>query len=323
MQAAKLAWLDKSLAENPCELYLTAQELFGGGSIREICRMKQIATDDFPVTEQWLAENIGGLARKHNVHIGVGASVKREVVTEDFLYYGPRGELIGYHSKIALPVQDNIALGGASGITAESDYQRAVKLIEIPALGLRVGTVFCWQVFFRQFWNDLSAQSCNLVVHPVKFAPRAWYQKGIDPAGKFTRTGFTQNKGSELPEDDTLGWIRKLKYESEFKQLPIAVTCNTWDGGEKYLALVGWVDEVTHRTNLFHLPSIATTEKVVVTEYDPGLYEILMDWNDGYYGRFKDVFGAVSEKIMMRKALKIERKAQEGHAKAGLATIEI
>ena len=96
---------------------------------REICRLKGIKTDDVLVTEGWLTDNIGGLAHKHDTCIGIGASVKRrDVVTEDFLYYSRKGELLGYHSKIALPEQDSVVLKGASGITPETNYERACRV---------------------------------------------------------------------------------------------------------------------------------------------------------------------------------------------------
>jgi hypothetical protein len=266
-----------------------------------------------PVPEEWLTERIGGLARKHSVCIGIGASVKRRnVITEDFLYYSKKGDLLGYHSKIALPKQDSILTNGASELTPEADYERASGVIEIPELGVRVGTVFCWQVFFVDFWARLMEQRCSLVVHPIKFAPRAWYKKDRNLEGKETRIGFSQNSGSDLPEDDSLGWIRKLKYESEFKQLPIAVSCNTWNGGAKYLALAGWVDEVTGKTNLAHLPSTAETERVIVTTYDPALYDSLPNWNQSMYRDFKEVFEVVAAKTMMRKAIRAEKKARSG-----------
>jgi predicted amidohydrolase len=171
-----LAWLDEAIAANPCDLFVTSQELFGGGSTREWCRIKGFETDDTPVTEEWLAAKVGSIAANHGLHIGVGATVKRgDVLTEDFLYYDPNGKLLGYHSKDALPTQDSILLNGASGVTPETNFQNAYTPIVIPELGLRVGTVFCWQVFFVDFWNELMRQGCNLVAHPIKFAPRAWY----------------------------------------------------------------------------------------------------------------------------------------------------
>jgi hypothetical protein len=319
MQSEKLAWLDKAMLENPSDLFLTSQELFGGGSTREICRLKGIETDDVPVTEGWLNDHIGGLARRHNTCIGIGASVKRrDVITEDFLYYSRKGELLGYHSKVGLPVQDSVLTNGASNVTPETNYDRAWKVIELPELGIRVSTVFCWQVFFVDFWAHLMRQGCSLVVHPIKFAPRAWYKKKLNSDGKPTRVGFTQNKGSDDPNSDPLGWIRKLQYESEYKQLPIAVSCNTWDGGAKFLAMAGWIDEVTHKTNLFHLPSTAETEKVVVTEYDPALFDALPTWHKGMYRLYKEDYAAVEEKKMMRKAIRVEQRAQDGRTVARL-----
>jgi hypothetical protein len=313
MQSEKLAWLHKALAEHPSDLFISPQEFFGGGSTREWCKRQNIKTDDFPVTEEWLNDRIGSLARKHKTCIGIGASVtRRNKIMEDFRYYSRDGELLGYHSKLALPAEDSILLHGASEITPETNYERAFTSIVIPELGIRVGTVFCWQVFFVDFWTHLMRQRCSLVVHPIKFAPRAWYDKGRTVEGEKTRIGYKQEPGSDDPNSDALGWIRKLKYESEFKQLPIAVSCNTWDAGEKYLALAGWVDEVTHKTELFNLPSIAETEKVVVTEYDPALFDALPKWSKGNYAEFKADYNVVMEKTMMRKSIRSEQRAQDG-----------
>lgn len=316
--AEKLAWLDKAILDNPCDLFLTSQEYFGGGSIREICKQKGITTDDIPQSLPWLDINIGGLAKKHGVHIGVGASTTYLTgdTTENFIYYDNEGTRLGYHAKIALPRQDSVALDGASGITPETNYSAAVKVIELPKLGIKIGTVFCWQVFFMQFWNDLYKQGCNLVAHPIKFAPRAWYKKGQNAEGLNVRTGFTQNKGSELAEDDALGWIRKLMFESEFKLLPIAVTCNTWAGGEQFLALEGWIDEVSQTSNLHHLPSVPETEIVTVTSFDPTLYAKFDNWSNAYYGEHKEVFNKMAAKTMMRKALGIEARTISGQAAA-------
>lgn len=319
----KLKWLDEAITANSCDLFLTPQEYFGGGSCREICRLKGIKTDDAPVTEQWLEVQIATLAVKHKTHIGIGASVNRNgIVTEDFLYYDSAGKYLGHHSKMALPVQDSILNGGASNITPETDPSRAAKLIEIPELGLRVGTVFCWQVFFNRFWQELSDLNCNLVVHPIKFAPRAWYEKGINPQGQPTRIGFKQGTESKDGETDSLGWIRKLKYESEFKQLPIAVTCNTWNGGGQYLALVGWVDETCGRTLLQNFPSTPENEAVQVTTYNPTLYgEKLEHLSMANYKEFIEVFPTLMKGAMRRKAVRIENRAHNGRTRDKLAAV--
>lgn len=322
MQAEKLEWLDQAIAKNPCELFVTSQEFVGGGSTREICRRRNIKTDDFPVTEEWILTHVGELCRKHSVHIGFGATVQRDGInTEDFLYLDPAGTIVGYHSKIALPRVDDINTDGASQVTPEADYERAARVIDIPDLGLRVATVFCWQVFFSQFWVKLMQQRCTLVVHPIKFAPRAWYKNGKTSEELRTRIGYQQNPGSDREEDDALGWIRKLKYESEFRQVPIACSCNTWAAGKKYLALVGWVDEVvSSNTKLLHLPSTAETDAVMVTEYDPALLAMLPKFHRGLYPHFKDspegkrTYNAIMRKGMMRKALRYEERVLEAMA---------
>src|SRR5579871_1477003 len=78
MQSEKLEWLDKAIAANPCDLFLTSQEFFGGGSCREINRQKGVVTDDVPVSVDWITSKIGALAQKHNVHIGLGATVDHD-----------------------------------------------------------------------------------------------------------------------------------------------------------------------------------------------------------------------------------------------------
>jgi hypothetical protein len=140
----------------------------------------------------------------------------------------------------------------------------------------------------------------------------------LNPAGQPTRIGFAQNKESENPEDDSLGWIRKLKFESEFKELPIAVTCNTWAAGKKYLALVGWVDETTKTTKLQHIPSTAEAECVQVTTYDPTLYAELAHLSLGVYARFKEHWAELMTGTMRRKAMRIEARTRAGQTEQKL-----
>lgn len=321
LQSEKLAWLDEALAnrDNECELFLLPQEFVGGGSCREICKLKGITTDDVPVTPGWLQDNIGALAAKYCRVIGVGATVDREgVFTEDYMFFNTIGENLGHVSKMALPAQDSILTNGASRVTPEDNPDRASVAIEIPELKLRVATVFCWQVFFNHLWNDIKDNKPNLVVNAIKFAPRAWYKKGQNADGENTRIGFAQNGASKKPEDDSLGWIRKLQAESLFKELPIAVTCNTWAGGEQYLALNGFVDEVRNKTKLFHTPSTEEAERVDIFEYDPSLYDELDHLSLGVYAQFKADWQPLMAGTMRRKAIRIEQRARDGRTTTAL-----
>jgi len=110
MQAEKMEWLDRAIGDNPCDIFLLSQEFVGGGSMREVCRLKGIKTDDVPVTIEWLQEHVGGLCRKHHVHIGFGATVVRDggINTEEYLYFDPSGVLLGSHVKMALPAEDRV-----------------------------------------------------------------------------------------------------------------------------------------------------------------------------------------------------------------------
>lgn len=316
-QVEKWQWLSSAIAKTDCDLFLLPQEYFGGGSMREVCRLKGIQTDDVPVTLEYLQENIGMLGA--TCHIGIGATVNRfDVNTEDYLYFKPDGTLLGHHSKMALPAQDSVLTNGASQVTPEADLHAAASLVEIPELGLRVGTVFCWQVFFNYFWSELKANKCNLVVHPIKFAPRAWYEKGQNPDGQNTRVGFTQNSGSKDAADDALGWIRKLKFESEFKELPIAVTCNSWAGGEKYLALNGFIEETVGRTEAFPTQSTADAERIDIHTYDPSLYNDLDHLSLAVYAQYKQDWQWLMQGVMRRKAVRIEGRTLDGKTAAAV-----
>ncbi len=319
MQKQKIEWLDKALTVNKCDLFLLPQEYFGGGSCREICRLKGVQTDDVPVTPEWIETHVGDLAHKHQVHIGLGATTTRgNITTEDYHYIDPSGRVVGYHSKMALPVQDTILRNGASKVTPETDFDRAATVIHLPLLDIHVGTVFCWQVYFNEFWTMLEAQKCSLVVHPIKFAPRAWYKKGQNPAGENTRIGFTQESGSDDPESDALGWIRKLAYESEFKQLAIAVTCNAWDGGPKFLAMSGFIEKTTGRCELNHPKSVPETDLVNVHEYDPTLYDVLEHLSLANYAQFKGKWQPLMQGTMRRKSVRIEQRALDGRTAAAV-----
>jgi hypothetical protein len=272
MKDQKLEWLDKAVADNPCDLFLTPAGFVGETTCKG--HIEGFETDDAPVTESWLLDRVGSICRKHNVHIGFGATVIRtDRNSEDFVYFDSDGQVLGSHS-------------------ANVDYDRPVVPVQMPKLGIRVGTIFVWQVFSSQIWNDYK-EKVNLLVHPLEFAPGA-NQQGMS-------------------EENGLKWVRKLKFESEYKEVPIACTCNTWDAGEEYLALVGWIEEPTGRTNYVRLPCIAETEKVVVAEYGPAMFDAIPNFPFGYApGYSNEDFKALATKKMMRKALRIEKNAISG-----------
>src|SRR5712692_5384451 len=102
-RAAKLAWLEKAIDANPCDLFLTSQEFFGG---------HWIMPGDLHMDTAWLDEVIGGLAKKNNVAIGVGASVQHEHgATQDYVYYDRTGKRLGHHTKFANPGYDTVPNG--------------------------------------------------------------------------------------------------------------------------------------------------------------------------------------------------------------------
>jgi hypothetical protein len=266
--ADKTKWLDEALAKTDCDLFLLSQEYYGG---------HYVEPNHLHYEQAWLDDTVGGLARKHGKHIGVGACLKHEGgASEDFIYYSSDGENLGHHKKYALPAYDDIRANGHGKLLPETDYSRRTTPIEIPKLGLRVGTVFCWEVFSQTIWGAYSMANCNLIAHPIKFAPRGWLVKKKDENGVVHVTGFDQK-----PKDTD--WLDKLKFQSRFSMMPIAVTCNSWKIGPKFMAFVGWIDELLGRTDFHEVPSTADAEKIVVTEYNPQIFSHSHLTNPGAY----------------------------------------
>lgn len=281
-RVSKLEWLANAMRTTECDLFLTPQEYLGG---------TYIMGDDLHMEADWLKRVAGDLARSTGKALGIGACVKHETggATEDYLYFEGDGTFRGYHRKFALPSYDDVRAKGAGRLWPETSYAARVRPVEIPSLGLRIGTVFCWEVFSLSIFPAYSFAGCNLIAHPIKFAPRGWLKlsKPTDEGagGEKRVLGFDQNDKSEL-------WVDRLLAAGRHEALcPIAVSCNTWALGAKYRALVGHVDEVQHRTELLNLPSTPEQDHIHKFEMNPGFYSAL----DSLYsaGAFKEVAGSI------------------------------
>lgn len=275
---AKIKWLAEALQQTECDLFLLPQEYFGGHYIMD---------KDHHVELKWLDEKIGDLARLNQKSVGVGACVTDGGgATEDYIYYDAKGERMGAHRKFALPAYDDVRARGAGDLWPETSYSRRTTPVELPDLGLKIGTVFCWEVFSQTVFGAYSFAGCNLIVHPIKFAPRGWLKLKKE-SGHMRIVGFDQNAKSSI-------WIDKLKMASRHECLcPIAVSCNSWDLGEKFKALVGWVDEMTGTTALEDVPSVGKDSCVKVFEMNPGLYLALDSMFSA--GAFKEKAGSLDD----------------------------
>lgn len=278
-RASKLAWLEGALDANACDLFVTPQEFFGG---------HVGMPDDMHVEREWLDGEIGGLAARRKVAIGVGAATKHAsgFTTEDFLYYASDGRFLGSHRKFALPSYDDVRSKGAGKLWPETSYARRVEPVRIPELDLAIGTVFCWEVFAQTIFAAYSFAGVNLVVHPIKFAPRGWLKLENDGERRKV-VGFSQSPKSEL-------WNERLLHASKHQVMcPIAISCNTWAIGKKYMALTGHVDEVLGTTRLIDLPSVAETEHVHVFEMRPAYYRGIDSLHSA--GAFKEATGSLDD----------------------------
>lgn len=293
----KLEWLDRALEVTACDLFLTPQEYLGGHYVMK---------NDLHMDRSWMIDTIGDLARKHSKCIGVGACVKTKETgaTEDYLYFDRGGNLLGWHTKFALPSYDDARTGGHGNLWPETSYDKRITPIKIPELRLNIGTIFCWEVFSQSMWASYSFNRVNLVVHPIKFAPRGWLQNKKQLDGKLHIVGFGNAPKSEI-------WKDRLVMASRHQCLcPIAISCNSWNLGPKYSALVGKVDELMKTTDMYDIPSIGENSFIAEFEMLPEMYEGLDHHHSA--GAFKahvgtvDHFSELGEWTMHAKIRRLE-----------------
>lgn len=257
---SKMDWLSGVLDRTACDLFLTPQEYLGG---------HYIMPKELHIDRNWLVDNGGDLARKRGVHLGIGACIKsaNQGPMEDYAYFDSNGHLLGWHSKFALPSYDDQRTGGHGQLWPETNYRRRTTVIDMPALRLKVGTVFCWEVFSQTIFSAYSFNRTNLIVHPIKFAPRGWLKNKKKSDGFKHIVGFGNAPKSQI-------WIDRLLMASRHQVMcPIAVSCNSWDLGAKFMALVGHIDELNGTTDLHDVPAVGDQQYVHTFEMLPELYE--------------------------------------------------
>lgn len=275
---SKLAWLEQAVIETDCDLFLTPQEFLGGHYIMPTARH---------VDRQWFYDTIGDLARMTGKHIGIGACVNSVTsgATEDYAYFDDDGQMVGYHSKFALPAYDDVRAKGHGQLWPEHDYNRRVTPIALPKLRLKIGTMFCWEVFSQTMFSAYSFARVNLITHPIKFAPRGWLKNQVKEDGLKHIVGFGNAPASQI-------WVDRLLMASRHQVLcPIAASCNSWNLGPKMLALVGHVDEVKRQTDLRDIPSNGDDQYIHTFKMLPEYYEGIDHHHSA--GAFKAHVGSV------------------------------
>lgn len=281
----KLKWLDRKLGESGADLFLLPQEWFGGHWVHKLSGGEMPLHFD----RGWLEDEVGALAQKRGAALGVGACVKvpgdEARGTEDYLYFGRDGRLLGHHRKFCLPRYDDVRAAGAGRLWPETSWKARVQPVAIPELNLRVGTIFCWEVFCTTLVPAYSLARTNLVAHPIKFAPRGWLKTQVIDEEQHI-VGFSQAPKSQE-------WVDRLKMLARHEALcPIAISCNTWGIGPKYLALGGHIDEVMGTTALHEPPSVPETDLVHTFKMKPAIY---LDGSENTFsaGAFKEATGSI------------------------------
>lgn len=264
-RAPKLEWLEGAIDRAKADLFLAPQEYLGG---------HWIMPHDQHIEAAWFERELSALAKRKKVALGVGATVVQASggATQDYAYFSADGTHRGTHRKFAHPGYDDVRAGGAGRLWPETSYAARTRPIELPELGLKVGTVFCWEVFSLTLFPAYSFAGVNLIAHPIKFAPRGW-PKLDKTGGKRSIKGFGNPGGKGLDL-----WRDKLVMASRHEAMcPIAVSCNTWDLGKGYFALGGHVDELTGSTMLREVECLPGAELVHAFDMNPAYYSAGLD----------------------------------------------
>ena len=283
---AKVKWFRDTLDKTPCDLFLLPQEFIGGHYVHRTLSNGQMPLH---VPRSQVEETFGEVARQHGVALGVGACITDEADpdrgTEDYLYFDKDGSVAGHHRKFALPRYDDARAAGAGRLWPETVWKDRVKPIELASLGLRIGTVFCWEIFALTLVPAYALAKTNLIVHPIKFAPRGWLKTEVID-GEQHIVGFNQAPKSEE-------WIARLKMLGRHEALcPIAISCNTWNIGVKYKAITGHVDEMLGTTDIPEIGSEPGAERVHTFQMSPTLYSLGTE-NTFSAGAFKKATGSL------------------------------
>lgn len=294
----KQKWAEYAVDRAKADLFLFPQEYLAGHHVQNIAKKRGEKVPPLHVDRNYVVEKFGKLAKSTKTAIGVGACVRDEtysqVGTEDYLYFDKDGSLRGWHRKFALPRYDDVRSDGAGRLAPEDVWVRRVAPVELLGGRLRVGTIFCWEVFATMLAPAYALAKTNLIAHPVKFAPRGWLKTDwIEDEQHIVGFGHAP-KSQE--------WIDRLKLISRHETMcPIAISANAWDLGEKFKALTGHVDEILGKTNIVELgsgPPITLNGK----EYKDGFIHTF-DMNPDYYlygpdnlfspGAFKEATGSI------------------------------
>lgn len=313
---AKIDWLRETLKKTPCDLFLLPQEFIGGHYGQILAEQHGEPLPDLHVSRSWVEETFGGIARDYHKALGVGACViddeDRERGTEDYVYFESDGAMAGYHRKFALPSYDDVRTKGAGRLWPEQVWKVRVTPIELASLGLRVGTVFCWEVFAATLVPFYSLAKTNLLTHPIKFAPRGWLT--FDPKADKKAPDYEKRITGFGHAPKSQEWIARLKMLGRHEALcPIAISCNTWNLGDKFKALTGHVDELLGTTNIVEVGSEQKAEYIHTFTMNPAYYLAGTD-NSFSLGAFKEATGSLEgHKALYSLKMHLKMRRLESH----------
>jgi len=177
----------------------------------------------------YIEETFGEVARRHQVALGVGAC---EFARTSRTGARPRTTCISTRtastagstaSSPYLPTMTSIQ--GRRPAVPETDYQRRIKPVDLPKVGLRVGTVFCWEIYARALVPAYAFNDVNLLVHPIKFAPRGWSRRARARRSRLSLRPGCQVRGLDQPAQG-----RRAMGSDVAQSRSLA---NTWDIGAK------------------------------------------------------------------------------------------
>ncbi len=215
----KVAWAEYAIKMHKPELMILPQEYFGGIQ-QEIFK----TGEPLVYPEEEVLKPMKGLSKKYSCGILFGALIKDDGLgqTRERIYgVDSSGKLAGFQDKIFLPAYDHIEAGGIPRVSPEVSFSEREAPIIID--GVRVGILFCWEVFSGKLWRTVAQGQPDIIANMIKFGIKGYPQKSKNAVtGQSLVTGFGFGKDG--------GWFKRLEMAATYDvSVPIISSTNSWN----------------------------------------------------------------------------------------------
>jgi len=221
----KLDWLEKAIRENPCDIFITPQEYFGGD---------YIMPNQSSFTEEEILPKLLELSNKYNIGLIIGLIESEDGDNYERMWFIDK-ELKGKITKFIEPAY-TLKNVGTYGLVEEDNIDNRFQTFEIK--GALVSGFFCWEIYSDLLLCGLGLLDLDFCVSQIKFGISAAPKKEKLPNGLIKVGGINFFKDTN--------WERRLNLANEFElKCPIMISTNSWNIPKKADHLYGVMDIFT------------------------------------------------------------------------------